>query len=144
LTAEALLSQGDSCDRIIPGINSHACLLSTSHEFLGSRENVHIIERWTRLDANTIEYAATFEDPTTWTKPWTIKQELTKQSDQANRIYYEPRCQEGNYGTPSLLLGARVEEVVFAEGRGPDPASRDSATCFGGESDDDLLTGTGR
>ena len=82
------------------------------------------MERWTRLDAETIEYAVTIEDPTVWTRPWTVKQELKKQSDRANRIYYEPRCQEGNYGLVAQLAGARAEETAFAEGRGPDPASR--------------------
>jgi hypothetical protein len=40
-------------------------------------------------------------------------------------LYPEPRCHEGNYGLPGLLKGRRVEDVAFAEGRGPDPASRD-------------------
>jgi hypothetical protein len=108
---------------------------------VGARENLHLIERWTRLDAKTLEYAVTIEDPTVWTKPWTVKQELTKQDDQANRIYYEPRCFEGNYGLPGLLLGARIEEAAFAEGRGPDPASKDRATCFSGDSGEDPLAG---
>jgi hypothetical protein len=103
--------------------------------FQGSRENLHLLERYTRVDANTLEYAVTIEDPTTWTKPWTVKHELTKQSDQLNRIYYEPRCYEGNYGFPAMLLGARLDEVAFAEGRGPEPASKDTTTCFGGEDD---------
>jgi hypothetical protein len=108
---------------------------------IGARENLHLVERWTRLDANTLEYAVTLADSTVWTTPWTVKQELTKQSDQANRIYYEPRCHEGNYGLPSLLLGARAEEAAFAEGRGPDPATKDRATCFGGDSGEDPLAG---
>jgi len=116
---------------------------SPKTSLLGARENLHLLERWTRLDANTLEYAVTLTDPTTWTKPWTVKQEMTKQSEQANRIYYEPRCKEGNYGTPAMFLGTRMEEVAFAEGRGPDPASRDSATCFGGDAGEDLLTGGG-
>jgi hypothetical protein len=103
--------------------------------YQGARENLHLIERYTRVDANTLEYAVTIEDPTTWTRPWTVKQELSKQSDQANRMYYEPRCFEGNYGFPAMLLGARLDEVAFAEGRGPEPASKDTATCFGGEDD---------
>ena len=97
---------------------------SPKSDFQGSRENLHLVERWTRLDAETIEYAVTIEDPTVWTRPWTVKQELKKQSDRANRIYYEPRCQEGNYGLVAQLAGARAEETAFAEGRGPDPASR--------------------
>jgi hypothetical protein len=59
-----------------------------------------------------------------WTRPWTVKQELKKQSDQSNRIYYEPRCQEGNDGLPPQLRGARAEDLAFAEGRGPDPATK--------------------
>jgi hypothetical protein len=102
---------------------------------VGARENLHLIERWTRLDANTLEYVLTIEDSTMWTKPWTVKQELAKQSDQANRVYYEPRCHEGNYGFPALLLAARLEELAFAEGRGPDPASKDGATDFEGVED---------
>ena len=53
------------------------------------------------------------------------------QPDVQNRIYYEPRCHEGNYGLPALLIGTRMEEKAFAEGRGPNPASLDSATDFG-------------
>jgi hypothetical protein len=96
---------------------------SPKSNFQGSHENLHLVERWTRLDADTIGYAVTIDDPTTWTRSWTVKQELKKQSDAANRIYYEPRCHEGNYGLAALLRGARVAEQAFAEGRGPDPAT---------------------
>ncbi|MQA31699.1 MAG: hypothetical protein GEU82_18005 [Luteitalea sp.] len=93
--------------------------------------NRKLVERITRVDANTMEYAATITDPTVWTAPWTVKQELTMQPDEQNRIYYEPRCHEGNYGLPALLIGARMDEKAFAEGRGPDPRSQDTATDFG-------------
>ena len=96
---------------------------SPKSDFQGAHGNLHLVERWTRLDADTIEYAVTIDDPTTWTRSWTAKQELKKQSDAANQIYYEPRCHEGNYGLPALLLGARVVEQAFAEGGGPDPAT---------------------
>jgi len=102
-------------------------------DFQGSRENLHLIERWTRVDANTIDYTVTMQDPTTWTKAWTIKQDLTRQPEQANRLYKEPRCHEGNYGMPALLAGARAEEKAFAAGRGPDPATLCSAGCGGFE-----------
>jgi len=95
-------------------------------DFLGSRENLHLIERWTRTGPKTLEYVVTIEDPTVWTKPWTVKQEFGRQSDEENRIYYEPRCIEGNYGLPGLLHARRVEERAFAEGRGPDPRTKDS------------------
>ena len=104
---------------------------SPKTDFQGSRENLHLVERWTRLDAETIEYAATMEDPTTWTRPWTVVFELSQQSNEANRIYKEPRCHEGNYGLPGLLVGGRAEERAFAEGRGPDPATLCSAGCGG-------------
>ena len=114
---------------------------SPKSDFRGARENLHLVERWTRIDAKTIEYAVTVQDPTTWTKPWTVKQEITRQDEQANRIYAEPRCHEGNYGLPALLAGTRVEEAAFAARRGPDPATRDSATDFGDEGGVDALAG---
>jgi len=70
----------------------------------------------------------TVEDPTVWTKPWTAKHQLKRQSDAANRIYIEPRCHEGNYGMTALLAGARAAERAFAQRRGPDPATQ----CLGG------------
>jgi hypothetical protein len=100
---------------------------SPKSTFQGAHENLHLVERWTRLDADTIEYVVTIDDPTTWTRPWTVKQELKNQNETANRIYYEPRCHEGNYGLVGLLRGARVAEQEFAERRGPDPATRCSA-----------------
>ena len=95
-------------------------------EFEGSRENLHLVERFTRIGSDTIGYAVTIEDPTVWTKPWTVKQEFTRQSDQENRIYYEPRCIEGNYGLAGLLHGRRVEEYLFANAKGVDPRTIDN------------------
>jgi hypothetical protein len=92
-------------------------------EFQGSRENLHIVERWTRTAADTIEYAATLDDPTTWVKPWTVKMEISMQPEEANRIYKEPRCHEGNYGMIAMLAGVRAQELAFAEGRGIDPTT---------------------
>jgi hypothetical protein len=105
---------------------------SPKFPFRGAAENLKVVERFTRLDSRTLEYAATITDPTVWTAPWTVKQELAMQRDDQNRIYYEPRCHEGNYGLPALLIGARVDEKAFAAGRGPDPKSQDTATDFGG------------
>jgi hypothetical protein len=104
-------------------------------EFRGSREGLHLVERFTRLDAERIEYAVTIEDPTTWTRPWTVRQELHRQDERANRFYDEPRCHEGNYGLAGMFLNMRAEERAFAAGRGPDPATRDNATAGGGGGD---------
>src|SRR4051812_24202085 len=112
---------------------------SPKFNFQAARENLHLVERFTRTDANTIEYAVTIEDPTTWTRPWTVKQDMVKQDEQANRIYYEPRCHEGNYGLPTMMLGTRLEERAFAARKGPDPATKDTATDFGNEGGVDAL-----
>jgi len=111
---------------------------SPKTDFQGSRENLHLVEHWTRTGPNSLEYAVTIEDPTVWTRPWTVKEEFTRQSDQENRIYYEPRCNEGNYALPGLLRGARVEDLAFKEGRGPDPATKDNATSISGAEEDPL------
>jgi hypothetical protein len=102
----------------------------------GTRENLHLVERWTRTGPTTLEYVATLEDPTVWTRPWTVRQEFTRQNDEQNRVYYEPRCVEGNYAFPSMMLAARLEDLAFAQGRGPNPATKDSATDFVGVEQD--------
>jgi hypothetical protein len=103
---------------------------SPKTDYQGSRENLHLVERWTRTGPSTLEYAVTIEDSTVWTRPWTVKQEFTKQSEQENRIYYEPRCLEGNYAFPSLMHAARIEDLDFALGRGPDPATKDNVSLL--------------
>ena len=105
---------------------------SAKSTFRDSGENRILTERYTRVDGDTLAYEVTIEDPTVWTAPWTVRQELKRQSNQENRIYYEPRCHEGNYGLPALLIGARMDEQAFMEGRGPDPFSLDTATCVTG------------
>jgi len=109
---------------------------SPKTDVLGARQNLHLVERWTRTGPDTLEYVVTVDDPTVWTRPWTAKLEYNRQNDQQNRIYYEPRCVEGNYGHPALMLGARVEELAYAEGRGPHPATKDNATDFVGVEED--------
>jgi hypothetical protein len=108
---------------------------SPKTDFQGSRENLHLVERWSRTGPTTLDYEVTAEDPTAWTRPWTAKQEFTKQSEAENRIYYEPRCIEGNYGLPGLLHGRRLEEQAFAQGKGVDPRTRDSNKAGGLEPD---------
>jgi hypothetical protein len=102
----------------------------------GSRENLHLVERWTRSGPTTLEYVVMIEDPTVWTRPWTVSQEFTRQSEQENRVYYEPRCVEGNYAYPSMMLAARLEDLAFAQRRGPNPATKDNATDFVGVEQD--------
>jgi hypothetical protein len=99
---------------------------SPKTDFQGSRENLHVVERFTRAGPDTLLYEATIEDLTVWSRPWSVKEEFTRQSDRDNRLYTEPRCVEGNYGLPGIINGRRNQERTFAEGRGPDPATRDA------------------
>ena len=110
---------------------------SPKTDFQGSRENLHVVERWTRTGPTTLEYEVRVEDPTVWAQPWTAKQEFSLQDNKENRIYTEPRCHEGNYGLPGLLLGHRVQEQAFAKGQGPDP--RTITTVGGGNDEPDPL-----
>jgi hypothetical protein len=112
---------------------------SPKTDFQGARENLHLIERWTRSGPRTLAYEVTIEDATVWTRAWTVKQEFARQSDEENRIYYEPRCVEGNYGLPGLLLGRRTQERAFAEGRGPDPRTLDNVGGVASVQQDPLL-----
>jgi hypothetical protein len=111
---------------------------SPKTDIQGSRENLHLVERWTRTSPTSLDYVVTIEDPSVWTRPWTVRQEFARQSDQDNRLYYEPRCIEGNYGLPGLMRGARAEELAYAQGRGPNPATKDNATDFVGVEVDPL------
>ena len=73
----------------------------------GSDENLHLVERFTRTDADTIEYHITMEDPTVWTAPWTARFPMHRADD---RIY-EYACYEGNFrSVQGILLGARAQE----------------------------------
>jgi hypothetical protein len=110
---------------------------SPKTDFQGSRENRHVVERWTRTSSTTLAYEVTVEDTTVWTRPWTAKQDFTLQSGKENRIYTEPRCHEGNYGLPGLLQGHRIQERDFAKGKGPDP--RTITTVGGGNDEPDPL-----
>ncbi len=68
----------------------------------GSGPDIHLIERFTRVDDGTLLYEATVEDDTTWVKPWTYAIPM-RQTDQA---VYEYACHEGNYGLENILAGA--------------------------------------
>jgi hypothetical protein len=74
--------------------------------FRGSSENLHVVERFTRVDADTIKYEFTAEDPTTWAKPWSAEVPMTK----IDGPIFEYACHEGNYGMRNNLTGARAEE----------------------------------
>jgi hypothetical protein len=76
-----------------------------------SSANVHLTERFTRTDANTLLYEFTVEDPTMWTRPWTAVVPTRKSEDPI----YEYACHEGNYAMASILAGARAAEKAAEE-----------------------------
>jgi len=75
--------------------------------FQGSAENLHVIERFTKVDDQTILYRFTVEDPTTWDKSWTGEYPWRATSEPL----YEYACHEGNYALTNVLKGARVGEA---------------------------------
>jgi hypothetical protein len=78
----------------------------------GSGAGLHIVERFTRTDANTISYRMTVTDPQMYTKPWTVAIPMVKTDD----LIYEYACHEGNYGMEGILAGARSLEKAAASG----------------------------
>ena len=78
----------------------------------GSTANVHLVERFTRVDPDTLLYRFTVDDPTTWTRPWTAEIPMTK----SRNPLYEYACHEGNYGMFNLLSGARALEKAGRKG----------------------------
>jgi hypothetical protein len=72
-----------------------------------------LIERYTRTSANDLRRELTFDDPKTWTKPFTVLVEMGKVSDSKHMIF-ESACHEGNYGLTGILVGARMEERAAA------------------------------
>ena len=80
--------------------------------FRGSDENLRLIERFTRVGPDTINYEFTVDDPTAFTKPWTAAVPMTA----TEGPIFEYACHEGNYGMTNVLKGARAAEKA-AEGR---------------------------
>jgi hypothetical protein len=75
-------------------------------KYLGTGEDLHVIERFTRVDAKTILYSFTIDDPATFLKPWTAEVPFVATPGPV----YEYACHEGNYALRNILMGARAEE----------------------------------
>ena len=74
--------------------------------------HLRLVERFRRLDADTLLYEFTMDDPTAWTMPWSVELTMTR-SDSA---LYEYACHEGNYGLFNILAGARTAEDAAQSG----------------------------
>jgi hypothetical protein len=76
--------------------------------YRGSSEHLKMIERFTLLGPETVEWSVTFDDPHTWARPWTFAMNLTKADESQQPFEYA--CHEGNYGMHNILSAARAEE----------------------------------
>ena len=74
---------------------------------IGSGETLHLVERFSRIDADTLLYEYTVDDPATFTRPFTVALPMKRGSEM-----FEYACHEGNYGMMNLLSGARAEELA--------------------------------
>jgi hypothetical protein len=79
--------------------------------FPGSSANMHLIERFSRTDPDTLLYEFTVEDPATWTRPWTAAIPMSRTAGPI----YEYACHEGNTSLAGILAGARADEKAAAE-----------------------------
>ena len=66
-----------------------------------------LTERFKSVAPNLVEWSSTFEDPHTWTVPWTIAMDLAR--DRGGLLFYE--CHENNYGMQNILRGARAADA---------------------------------
>jgi len=74
-------------------------------------EALHVVERFTRVDVNTISYEVTIDDPNMFSAPWKVSMPLTKD---ANYRIYEYACHEGNYAMDDILRAGRTKESAAA------------------------------
>jgi hypothetical protein len=75
---------------------------SRQSDFMGSSDHLHLVERFTRVALDRIDYAITIDDPTTWARPWTVEIRLRRTND----TLYEYACHEGNYEVMRGILAA--------------------------------------
>jgi len=76
--------------------------------FRGARaETLRLVERFTRTAADTVEWAVTVDDPSTWTRPWTFAMPLTRNDEEQVELY---ECHEGNHAIMNILSAARAAE----------------------------------
>jgi hypothetical protein len=83
---------------------------ATTRQDIFSSRDLHVVERFTRIDPETILYRFTVEDPTTWVQPWSGELLMRR----FEGPLYEYACHEGNYGLANILAGARAEEARAA------------------------------
>ena len=88
--------------------------LTDKTAFRGSTENMRLIERFKRADADTLLYEFTVEDPAAFSRPWTVQIPSTRTAGPI----FEYACHEGNYAMSGMLSSARAEEKAAASNSG--------------------------
>jgi hypothetical protein len=97
--------EGDTL--VVETTNYHEqSMLNSYYCCRGAAKNLRIVERFRRIDAGTIDHTFTVEDPTTFTKPFTVSVPMTR----IEGPIFEYACHEGNYGMVGILRGARAQE----------------------------------
>ena len=74
--------------------------------FRGASPNLHLVEKFTRLDRHALRYEFTVDDPATWTKNWTASIPMVR----TDELMFEYACHEANYALEGVLKGARYQE----------------------------------
>jgi hypothetical protein len=87
---------------------------------LFASEKLHVVERFTLVDPNTIDYRFTVDDPDTWTHSWSGEAPLRR----FKGPIYEYACHEGNYGLANILRAARVQEAAGQKVESPTVGNR--------------------
>lgn len=80
---------------------------SSKSDMMGSSSGLHLVERFTRVAPDVLQYDVTMSDPSTWTQPWTVRINF-RQTDEPLLEY---ACHEGNLGMTGILAGARKQEA---------------------------------
>jgi hypothetical protein len=86
---------------------------ATTRQEISHTRSLHVIERFTRTDKNTIHYQFTVEDPATWTGPWSGEMSIRSMEGPI----YEYACHEGNYGLANILRAQRIQDAKDAAAR---------------------------
>ncbi len=86
---------------------------NTDRNWRGTTTDLHLVERFRRVDEGTLEYEFTVTDPETWAEPWTVNLPMVRN----DLPLFEYACHEGNYAMETMLTGARADERALAEGR---------------------------
>ena len=84
---------------------------SKERAYRGASSNMHLVERFTRVDRNTLRYEFTVDNPETWTKPWSASIPMALSTE----LMFEYACHEANYALEGVLKGARYQDAQAAK-----------------------------